>query len=118
MPEMYALGEEIIVEPINNLNRETLKGRLSSITCDCDDVLYDKKKGYFDLPKFDINKEKQFVAILGTGSYQNSMAGKRGWHHCLLPEEIDVVVDVDGKEHIRRPLQSFEEVKELINFKK
>ena len=118
MPEMYALGEEIIVEPINNLNRETLKGRLSSITCDCDDVLYDKKKGYFELPKFDINKEKQFVAILGTGSYQNSMAGKRGWHHCLLPEEIDVVVDVDGKEHIRRPLQSFEEVKELINFKK
>ena len=118
MPEMYALGEEILVSPINNLNRDTVKGRLSSITCDCDDVLYDKAKGYFDLPKFDIKKEKQFVAILGTGSYQNSMAGKRGWHHCLLPEEIDVVVDVNGKESIRRPLQSFEEVKELINFKK
>ena len=118
MPEMYALGEEILVSPINNLNRDTVNGRLSSITCDCDDVLYDKVKGYFELPKFDIKKEKQFVAILGTGSYQNSMAGKRGWHHCLLPEEIDVVVDVNGKESIRRPLQSFEEVKELINFKK
>ncbi len=118
MPEMYALGEEIVVEPINNLDHETIKGRLSSITCDCDDILYDKEKGYFDLPKFDITKEKQYVAILGTGSYQNSMAGKRGWHHCLLPEEIDVVVDVFGKEKIRHNLQSFEEVKELINFKK
>ena len=118
MPEMYALGEEILVSPINNLNRDTIKGRLSSITCDCDDVLYDKTKGYYDLPKFDIKKEKQFVAILGTGSYQNSMAGKRGWHHCLLPEEIDVIIDVNGTESIRRPLQSFEEVQELINFKK
>ena len=118
MPEMYALGEEIIVEPINNLDNETIEGRLSSITCDCDDVLYDKKKGFFDLPKFDIKREKQFVAILGTGSYQNSMAGKRGWHHCLLPEEIDVVVDVNGNEYVRHPLQSFEEIKELISFKK
>ena len=118
MPEMYALGEEILVEPINNLDHLTLKGRLSSITCDCDDVLYDKKKGYFDLPQFDIKKENQYVAILGTGSYQNSMAGKRGWHHCLLPEEIDVVIDTDGNEFVRNPLQSFEEVKKLINFKK
>ena len=118
MPEMYALGEEIIVEPINNLDKDKIKGRLSSITCDCDDVLYDKKKGYFDLPKVDIKEIDQYVAILGTGSYQNSMAGKRGWHHCLLPEEIDVVVDVDGKEFVRNPLQSFEEVKKLINFKK
>ena len=118
LPEMYALGEEILVKPINNLHHDTVKGRLSSITCDCDDVYFEKDKGYIDLPKFDIKKEHQYVALLGTGSYQNSMAGKRGWHHCLLPEEIDVVVDIDGKEFIRRPLQSFDEVKELINLNK
>ena len=29
-----------------------------------------------------------------------------------------LVVDVNGNEYVRHPLQSFEEIKELINFKK
>lgn len=118
MPEMYALGEEILVLPINNLKHPTIEGRLSSITCDCDDVLYDKQKGYFDLPKFDFGKEDQYVAVFGTGSYQNSMSGKGGWHHCLLPEEADVVIDLDGKEIVRHKLQTIEDVKKLISFEK
>lgn len=118
MPEMYALGEEILVLPINNLKKETLQGRLSSITCDCDDILYDKQKGYFDLPKFEYGKEKQYIAIFGTGSYQNSMSGKGGWHHCLLPEETDLVIDLDGKEYLRHSLQTIDDVKKLICFEK
>ena len=118
MPEMYALGEEILVLPINNLNRPKEKARLSSLTCDCDDVYYDKKQGYIFLPKY-FKGEKLYIGIFGTGSYQNSMAGKGGWHHCLLPEEKDLVIYTEDNKinyKIRSELQSIEQIKKLVHF--
>ena len=115
LPEMYALGEEILVSPINNLNNEAVQARLASITCDCDDVYFEKDKGYIDLPKLD--GSDQYVALLGTGSYQNSMNGKGGVHHCLLPEEIDLVVYTKNNKLeflVRSELQSYEEIKKLM----
>ena len=117
LPEMYALGEEILIRPINNLNDEMVKGRLSSITCDCDDVYFIKEKGYILMPKK--SNKPQYVACIGTGSYQNSMNGKGGVHHCLLPEEKDLVVYTkDNKVNylLRSDLQSYEEIKKLIKF--
>ena len=54
-----------------------------------------------------------YIALLGTGSYQNSMNGKRGVHHCLLPEEKDVVIS-NGKEFIRHDIQGIDEISELM----
>lgn len=109
MPEFYALGEEIDCLPISNLNKKIIKARLGGITCDCDDVF--PIHGDMDLPE-DI--DGLYIALLGTGSYQNSMNGRHGIHHCLLPEEIDVVID-GKKEYIRHQLQSMSEIKRLMN---
>ena len=118
MPEMYALGEEILVLPINNLDKEYKKVRLSSLTCDCDDVYFNKGLGYIEVPKYE-KEEKLYIGLFGTGSYQNSMNGKGGWHHCLLPEEKDVVIYTEGGEtkyFVRSELQSIEKIKKLVHF--
>ena len=111
LPEMYALGEPIEVRPINDLDHKMVKSYLAGITCDCDDVYYEKDKGYIDLPQSD----NLYIGLLGTGSYQNSMNGKGGVHHCLLPEEIDLVID--GKnEVIREKLQSIDDILKKVKF--
>ena len=107
LPEYYALGEPIEVVPATNLDKEMIKGRLAGVTCDCDDVYYKKDLGYLNLPK-DINN--LYIVCLGTGSYQNSMNGKGGVHHCLLPEEKDVVILESGDEILRSDLQSLHDI--------
>ena len=117
LPEMYALGEDILIRPINNLTDVQVKARLSSITCDCDDTYLIKDKGYILMPKK--SSKAQYVACIGTGSYQNSMNGKGGVHHCLLPEEKDLVVYTkDNKVNylVRSELQSYDDIKKLIKF--
>ncbi len=116
LPEMYALGEPILVMPINNIGQNEYKARLAGITCDCDDVYYLKDRGYIELPKCD----ELYIGCIGTGSYQNSMNGKGGVHHCLLPEEKDLLIykDKNGniKEEIRHDLQSINDVYKLIKY--
>ena len=116
LPEMYALGEPILVTPINNLDKTMQQVRLAGITCDCDDVFFDRKKGYFEVS----TEKENYIGLIGTGSYQNSMNGKGGVHHCLLPEEKDLLIYTkDGKEvrEIRDELQSIEEIYDIIRFK-
>ena len=112
LPELYALGEPIMVTPVNGLNEKKVKARLAGVTCDCDDIFYDKSKGYMDLPDID----ELYIGCIGTGSYQNSMNGKGGVHHCLLPEERDVVIG-NNEERVRKELQSIEDICDLINLK-
>ncbi|MCR5462353.1 MAG: hypothetical protein K6E87_04725 [bacterium] len=116
IPEMYALGEPILIKPINNLEKPMVKARLAGITCDCDDVYFDKEKGYFLIPDAD----DDYIALLGTGSYQNSMNGKGGVHHCMLPEEKDVIIyNKNGNEliKVRKELQTIEDIYGLLNIK-
>jgi len=116
LPEMYALGEPILIKPINNLDKKMVKARLAGITCDCDDVYFDKQKGYFEMPDAD----DDLIGLLGTGSYQNSMNGKGGVHHCMLPEEKDVIIfNKNGVElvKVRKELQTIENIYDLLNIK-
>ncbi|MBP5343391.1 hypothetical protein J6Y73_05645 [bacterium] len=106
LPEYYALGEAIVVKPINNLDGKFIKARLAGVTCDCDDVYYQKDLGYINLPE---KHDDLYIACLGTGSYQNSMNGKGGVHHCLLPEEKDLVIK-DSKIVVRSNLQTLEDI--------
>lgn len=114
MPEYYALNEPIKVCPINELDKEMQKVRLAGVTCDCDDIYYEKEKGYIEVPK----SKNLYIGLIGTGSYQNSMNGKGGVHHCLLPEEKDLIIDCEGNEYLRSDLQSIEDVYKIIKFKK
>ncbi len=111
LPEMYALGEPMIIKPVNHLDSEMVKAHLGGATCDCDDV-YQEKSGYINLP---VNTDHLYIGILGTGSYQNSMNGKGGIHHCLLPEEIDLVID-GNKEYLRSSLQSIDDILRISKF--
>ena len=119
LPEMYALGEPMLIKPINNLDKKMTKARLAGITCDCDDVYFDKKKGYFEIPDVE-DPEDNYIGLLGTGSYQNSMNGKGGVHHCMLPEEKDVIIFYkNGVElvKVRKELQTIEDIYGLLNIK-
>ena len=116
LPEMYALGEPILVMPINEIGKNEYKARLAGVTCDCDDVYYEKDKGYINLAKTD----ELYIGLIGTGSYQNSMNGKGGVHHCLLPEEKDVIIYEENGvyiEKVRHELQSIDDICRIINFK-
>lgn len=119
LPEMYALGEPMLIKPINNLDKPMVKARLAGITCDCDDVYFDKSKGYFEIPDVE-NPEDNYIGLLGTGSYQNSMNGKGGVHHCMLPEEKDVIIYFkNGVElvKVRKELQTIEDIYNILNIK-
>ena len=112
LPEMYALGEPILVEPINELDKPTKKVRIGGMTCDCDDVY--PKHGDFFIPD---TKEDVYIGLIGTGSYQNSMNGKGGVHHCLLPEETDIIIYTDESnivhEEVRNKLQTIDDIMKL-----
>lgn len=113
LPEFYALGEPILVTPLNNLNNSFIKAYLGGITCDCDDVL--ALDG--GLPV--IKDEPLYIGCIGTGSYQNSMNGKGGVHHCMLPEEKDLLVYTkDGKEviEVRGELQTIDDILKISKF--
>ena len=116
LPEMYALGEPILVMPINEIGKNEYKARLAGVTCDCDDVYYLKDRGYIELPKTD----ELYIGLIGTGSYQNSMNGKGGVHHCLLPEEKDIIIYEENGVYIektRHELQTIDDICKIINFK-
>ena len=118
MAEKYAVGEDLCVEPINLLDNNLVRGKLTGVTCDCDDV-YDIPNGFM-LPEIKEN-EKLYIGILGAGSYQEVMNGRNGIHHCLLPEEIRLVIySKDGKEYqtITNELQSPEDIYKLLNCNK
>ena len=112
LPEMYALGEPIMVTPVNDLNNNMIKARLAGVTCDCDDIYYLKDKGYIALP----DSNELYIGCIGTGSYQNSMNGKGGVHHCLLPEERDIIIK-DRNVYLRHDLQSIDDIFRIINLK-
>lgn len=116
--EYYESGEPILVSAINQLQAPQNKARLAGITCDCDDVFFDNEKGFLELPKFD-NNEKLYIAIYGTGSYQDSLSGKGGTHHCLIPEEKNVMIYTsNNKVHykITSPLQDIKQIKKVLGF--
>ena len=118
IPEYYAMGEPMEIEPINLLENERVKVRLAGITCDCDDVYFEKKLGYIEMPIIKEN-QKLYIAILGTGSYQDSMSGKGGIHHCLVPGEKDLVIYTENGElnyFVRKDAQNIKDIKTLTSF--
>ena len=97
IPEYFMCGEPMKIVPINNLNSKMIKTRLAGITCDCDDV-FCGEKGYMLMPE--ILDKKQYVAILGTGSYQESLTSHKAIRHCLVPSEKRIITFLkNGKRH-------------------
>jgi len=54
-----------------------------------------------------------YIGVLGTGSYQDSMSGRNGIHHCLMPEEKRVLTYIKNgirKFVVDRELQSPQDI--------
>jgi len=118
IPEYYACGEKMHIQALNHLNAQTISARLAGITCDCDDIYYEEN-GLISLPK--VGQEPLFIGVLGTGSYQESMASRKGIRHCLIPEEARFISFIKNGERqfvLAEPLQSPEDIYALTKLEK
>lgn len=111
IPEYFVCQEPMKFLALNNLDKEKIKVKLSGITCDCDDIYYDTEQGFMLMPK--IENEDLYVAIIGTGSYQESMAPQTGIRHCLVPNEkrfISYIKDNERKFVLVQDIQTTKEI--------
>ena len=118
IPEYYMCGEEMRIVPVNNLENKMVKTKLAGITCDCDDI-YSGENGYLLMPE--IKDENQYIAILGTGSYQESLTSYTGIRHCLIPAEKRVISFIkNGKREFitTNNFQTKEDIFQKVNFNK
>lgn len=96
-PDAWALGDEFTVLPINNWNGPFTPARLSGLTCDQDDIYPTRKMG--DMPiMLPEDTEDLIVGFFHCGAYQETLGGRNGAKHCLLPEGSELVLenDLDG----------------------
>jgi arginine decarboxylase len=91
-PDAWALGDSFTVLPVNNWESTFGLARLAGLTCDPDDVYPTRKMGdaTIELP---INSDGLIVGFFDCGAYQETLGGKHGSKHCLLPEGPDIVID-------------------------
>jgi arginine decarboxylase len=93
-PDAWALGDEFTVLPINNWHSEFVPARLSGLTCDQDDIYPTRKMG--DMPiMLPADTDELVIGFFHCGAYQETLGGRRGSKHCLLPEGSEVVFDSD-----------------------
>jgi arginine decarboxylase len=93
-PDAWALGDEFTVLPINNWDSEFIPARLSGLTCDQDDIYPTRKMG--DTPiLLPADSDGLVVAFFYCGAYQETLGGRRGSKHCLLPEGSEVVLETN-----------------------
>ncbi len=88
----WALKERFLFLPINLANNKLIKVRIAGDTCDGDDVyFYQNSEKYCIMPE--IKKgETLYIGVFGCGAYQEILSGIGGIHHCLNPEENDLII--------------------------
>jgi len=111
--EHYEAGEEFNIQPINLLNNKMIDVRLAGLTCDCDDIYYEEN-GTIKMPEIKTG-ETLYIAILGCGSYQDSMQGRGGVHHCLMPEEMRLIRDLNGRYKILNKKQNILDIWRILS---
>ena len=77
---------------MTNANNKLIKVRIAGDTCDGDDVyFYQNSEKYCIMPE--IKKgETLYIGVFGCGAYQEILSGIGGIHHCLNPEENDLII--------------------------
>ncbi len=96
-PDAWALGEAFTVLPVNNWDGEFVPARLAGLTCDHDDVYPTRKME--DIPLLmPANTDGLVVGFFDCGAYQETLGGRNGSKHCLLPEGGELILDEDGDE--------------------
>ena len=95
LPDIWALGQEFIILPLNGYDRECHSAWLGGLTCDSDDEYRARDNaggGFLTLPRPD-PAEPLYLGFFATGAYQEMLSGVRGAHHCLMPEAKELLVE-------------------------
>ncbi|MEK7459588.1 MAG: hypothetical protein AAB636_00795 [Patescibacteria group bacterium] len=107
--DVWAIHQKFHIIPANNMQSSLKTTWLAGSTCDSDDK-YTAGGNYILLPKLHEDKD-QFVAILDTGAYQDSLSS----HHCLLSLPMKIVAQ-DGMIRIVRKRESPEAIGKLFGW--
>lgn len=97
-PDAWALGDQFMILPVNHWNGPFQPVRLSGLTCDPDDIYPTHQMA--DVPiMLPVDSDGLVIGFFDCGAYQETLGGKQGAKHCLLPEGSEVIVDGrDGNE--------------------
>jgi len=108
--DTWAIKQKWHVIPVNNM-RQTKLARvwLAGSSCDSDDK-YTAGGGYILMPKIE-EGEDQYIAVLDTGAYQDSLAS----HHCLLSSPAKIIAQ-DGEIKLARKRETPEELGKLFGW--
>ena len=109
LKDTWAIHQKWHVIPANNMDASLKTVWLAGSSCDSDDK-YTAGGNYILLPKLSENKD-QFIAILDTGAYQDSLAS----HHCLLSAPVKVVAQ-DGMTKIIRKKETADSIAKLFGW--
>lgn len=96
LKDTWAIHQKWHAIPANNMFGALKPVWLAGSSCDSDDK-YTAGGNYILLPKIH-EGEEQFVAILDTGAYQDSLAS----HHCLLSAPMKILVKDGGVKVVRK----------------
>ncbi len=93
-PDAWALGDQFTVLPVNGWNGEFGAARLAGITCDHDDVYPTHRMA--DIPlSLPTETEGLIIGFFDCGAYQETLGGRHGAKHCMLPEGPEIILDED-----------------------
>lgn len=122
MPDTWAINQRFILLALNNWNAEYQKINLGGLTCDSMDYYNSEShSANVFLPKFDQNKEEQYIGFFHTGAYQESIGGYGGIQHCLIPNTKHIVItkNEDGEllDELFEDEQSSEAMLKILGYK-
>lgn len=104
LPDTWGIHQKWHVVPVNNMDSRRLqKVWLAGSTCDSDDK-YTAGGGHILLPKL-VEGEEQYIAVLDTGAYQDSLANR----HCLLSRPVKLIAQ-NGDVTVVRKRETSEDV--------
>lgn len=93
-PDAWALGDSFVVLPVNHWEGEFVPVRLAGLTCDHDDVYPTRKMD--DVPlMLPADADELIIGFFDCGAYQETLGGRGGAKHCILPEGSEVIVEED-----------------------
>lgn len=109
LKDTWAIHQKWHTIPANNMHDNLKTVWLAGSSCDSDDK-YTAGGNYILMPKLSENKN-QYVAVLDTGAYQDSLSS----HHCLLSAPMKIIAQ-DGMIKIARKRETADSIGKLFGW--